>query len=105
MIVLTNDEIKKIGQAEMRHAETIAEQLFYLGGQLTTQPVPIFVGATLKAIINRDINCEANAIKLYKTILETTRKEDDEVTNLRFCHILEDEENDHDFFISIAEEM
>jgi bacterioferritin len=100
-----NDEIKKIAIAEMKHAETIAERLFYLGGIPTTKPDPIFVGRTLKEMINRDIKDELVAIKLYNTIIDTARKEGDEVTNMMFRHILEDEENHHDFFSSAAEEM
>ncbi|HJX68703.1 MAG TPA: ferritin-like domain-containing protein, partial [Dehalococcoidia bacterium] len=38
-----HDELKKIGIAEMKHAEAIAERLFYLGGIPTTKPTPIFV--------------------------------------------------------------
>jgi bacterioferritin len=99
-----SDEIKKIAIAEMKHAEIIAERLFYLGGKPTTKPDPIFVGANLKEMLARDIKDEAYAIKLYKTIIEVSRKEGDEVTNLMFRHILEDEENHHDFFTSAAEE-
>ncbi len=42
------DELKKVAIAEMKHAEEIAERLFYLGGVPTTKPEPIFVGKTLK---------------------------------------------------------
>jgi bacterioferritin len=100
-----NDALKKTAIAEMKHAETIAERLFYLGGKPTTKPEPIFVGANLKEMINKDITDEANAIKLYNTIIETARKEGDEVTNLMFRHILQDEEEHHDFFTTVAEEM
>lgn len=98
-----NDEIKKIAIAEMKHAETIAERLFYLGGKPTTKPDPIFVGVSLKEMLTQDIKDEATSIKLYNTIIEVARKEGDEVTNLMFRHILEDEENHHDFFTSAAE--
>ena len=40
------EELKQIAIAEMKHAETIAERLFYLGGIPTTKPSPIFVGNT-----------------------------------------------------------
>ncbi len=48
-------ELKSIAIAEMKHAESIAERLFYLGGTPTTKPSPIFVGRTLKEMIARDI--------------------------------------------------
>ena len=82
----------------MKHAEIIAERLFYLGGIPTTKPDPIFVGLTLKEMIARDVKDEANARKMYNTIIELSRKEGDEVTNLMFRHILQDEEEHHDFF-------
>ena len=50
-----HDELKKIAIAEMKHAEAIAERLFYLGGIPTTKPSPIFVGSTLKEMIKRDV--------------------------------------------------
>jgi bacterioferritin len=100
-----NDALKKIAVVEMKHAETIAERLYYLGERPTTKPEPIFVGTTLKEMIKQDIKDEANAIKLYTTIIEVARKEGDEVTNLMFRHILQDEEEHHDFFTTVAEEI
>jgi bacterioferritin len=45
------EELKKIAITEMKHAETIAERLFYLGGTPTTKPDPIFVRESLKEMI------------------------------------------------------
>jgi len=100
-----NDALKKTAIAEMKHAEIIAERLFYLGGIPTTKPEPIFVGSTLKEMIARDVKDEANAIKMYNTIIAVARKEGDEVTNLMFRHILQDEEEHHDLFTSLLEEI
>ena len=85
-----NSELKSIGIQEMKHAEVIAERLYYLGGTPTTKPSPIFVGDTLKAQIEQDIKDEAGAITLYKQILEKTRKEGDDTTNELFRDILAD---------------
>lgn len=46
----------------MKHAEAIAERLFYLGGIPTITPAPIFVGESLKEMIERDKKDEENAI-------------------------------------------
>lgn len=99
------EELKKIAVVEMKHAEDIAERLFYLGGTPTTKPKPIFIGKTLKEMIKRDIDDEANAIKLYKQIIEVARKDKDETTARMFRKILEDEEEHHDFFTSLVEEI
>ena len=100
-----HDELKSIGIAEMKHAEAIAERLFYLGGIPTTKPTPIFVGTTLKEMIERDVKDEENAIKLYKQIVEMARKEGDETTNRLFREILEQEEDHHDTFATLLEDL
>ena len=99
------DELKNIAIEEMKHAEKFAERLFYLGGIPTTKPDPIFVGTTLKEMIEKDAKDEETAIQLYKHGADVTRKEGDEVTNRIFREILEDEEDHHDTFTSLLEEI
>jgi bacterioferritin len=99
------DKIQKIAVEEMKHAESIAERLYYLGGIPTTKPSPIFVGDTLKQMIEQDIKDEANAITLYRQIIDLARKENDETTNHLFRDILEQEEDHHDTFTTLAEEI
>jgi len=99
------DELKNIAVAEMKHAETIAERLFYLGGIPTTKPEPIFVGKNLKEMIEQDAKDEEGAIKLYKHVLEVARSEGDETTYELFQDILADEEGHHDTFTSLLEEI
>lgn len=99
------DELRSIAVQEMKHAELIAERLFYLGGQPTTMPSPIVIGKTLKDMVAQDIKDEAGAIALYKTIVEMARKEGDETTNRLFREILQDEEDHHDTFTSLFEEI
>jgi bacterioferritin len=99
------DELKKIAITEMKHAEAIAERLFYLGGTPTTKPTEIFVGKTLKEMIQRDVKDEENAINLYKEIITQARAETDETTAYLFQNILKDEEEHHDFFTTLMEEI
>lgn len=80
------------------------ERLVYLGGEPTTQPNPIFVGETLKEMMERDKNDELGAIALYKEIIEKAREEGDETTVHLFRKILMDEEEHHDFFKGILGE-
>ncbi len=98
-------ELKSIAIAEMKHAEAIAERLYYLGGIPTTKPTPIFVGKTLKEMIAQDIKDEEGAVKLYKQIAEQARKEGDETTNRLFREILQQEEAHHDTFTTLLEEI
>ena len=98
-------ELRSIGIAEMKHAEAIAERLSYLGGIPTTKPSPIFVGTTLKEMIEQDVKDEENAINLYKQIVEMARKEGDETTNRLFREILQQEEDHHDTFTTLLEDL
>ena len=100
-----HEELKSIAIAEMKHAEAIAERLFYLGGKPTTKPSPIFVGETLKEMIERDVEDEENAVKLYKNIVEMAPKERDETTNRLFRQILQEEEDHHDTFTTLLEDF
>jgi bacterioferritin len=99
------DALKKIAIEEMKHAEAIAERLNYLGGIPTTRPTPIFVGDTLKEMITQDKKDEEGAIALYKKIIEVSRAEGDEVTNHLFREILTEEEDHHDVFSTLLEEI
>jgi bacterioferritin len=99
------NELRSIAIAEMKHAESIAERLYYLGGTPTTKPNPILVGTNLKEMIAQDVKDEENAIHLYKKIIEQARKEDDETTNRLFREILLQEEDHHDTFSTLLEDI
>lgn len=99
------DELESIARQEMKHAEMIAERIFYLGGTPTTKPDPIFVRENLKDMIEQDMKDEENAIKLYKQIIEKARKEGDETTNRLFREIMQQEEDHHDTFSTLDEEI
>jgi bacterioferritin len=72
--------IKKIAVDEMKHAEKVAERLWYLGGKPTTQPSPITVGENLKEMLTFDVKAEEGAIKMYKEIMQVAEKEGDVAT-------------------------
>ena len=99
------DELKTIAITEMKHAEAIAERLFYLGGTPTTKPNPIFVGSTLKEMIARDAEDEANAVRLYRQVIEAAVQEKDTTTARLFRKILQEEEEHHDTFVSLLENV
>ena len=95
--------IKKIAVDEMKHAEKIAERLWYLGGKPTTQPSPIKVGESLTEMLTLDVKAEERAIKMYKEIMEQAQKEGDVATKEMFEEIEAEEEEHHDFFTSLLE--
>jgi bacterioferritin len=97
------EPIKKIAIEEMKHAESIAERLDYLGGVPTIKPTPIEISGDLKEILKADINAEEEAISLYKDIINIAAAENDIVTKRLFENILEDEEEHHNTFTTFAE--
>jgi len=96
-------KLRDIAIAEMKHAEKIAERLWYLGGTPTTKPASIMVGGELWEMVGNDIKAEEEAIVLYKKIEKVAEAEGDVTTRFIFEGILEDEEDHHDFFTSLKE--
>ncbi len=103
--VAVQDKFKQTAIAEMKHAEKIAERLWYLGGTPTTKPDPIVVGGSLKEFLENDTKAEEEAITMYKAIIEMAQKEQDVTTAFIFKEILEDEEEHHDLFTTMLEEV
>jgi len=97
--------LKAIAITEMKHAEAIAERLAYLGGTPTTKPDPIFVGENLKEMLKLDKKAEEEAIALYRQTIEMAQKEGDTTTARLFRQILSDEEEHHDTFSGLLEEV
>ncbi len=94
------DIFEDIAIEEMKHAEKIAERLFYLGGTPTTKPTPINVGSSLEEMIESDLKDEDEAIELYTEIIKTADSEGDSTTRLLFEEIMmNEEEHRHTFMI------
>ena len=97
------DIFRDIAITEMKHAEAIAERLAYLGGTPTTKPDPIFVGGSLKEMLQRDAKAEEEAIALYKETIKVADEERDITTRRLFEEILGEEEEHHDTFTKLLE--
>ena len=94
------DIFEDIAIEEMKHAEKIAERLFYLGGTPTTKPTPIKVGGSLKEMVEADLEAENEAIEMYRKIIDLASENEDSTTRLLFEEILtEEEEHKHTFTI------
>jgi bacterioferritin len=65
----------------------------------------VFVGFFLKEMLTQDMADEQKAIEMYKQIIEMARKEADETTALLFMEILKDEEDHHDTFETLLEQV
>jgi bacterioferritin len=96
-------ELKSIGITEMKHAESIAERLDYLGGIPTTKPAPIEIGKNWKDMVELDVKAEVEAIEMYKEIIKLAIKEGDITTRELFEDLLGSEEGHHDYFTRVLE--
>lgn len=103
--VAVADEFRSVAITEMKHAEMIAERLWYLGETPTTKPTPIVIGDNLKQFLEVDTKAEVEAIDMYRQIIELARKEHDVTTAHMFESILSDEEDHHDLFTTMLEEV
>ncbi len=97
------EELKKVAIEEMKHAESIAERVDYLGGIPTTNPAKITVGDTPDQMITNDMMAEEETIDFYKSIIEKALEEKDYVTKKLFEGILLDEEDHHNIFRTLLE--
>jgi len=103
--IAVRDQFKQTAITEMKHAESIAERLWYLEGTPTTKPALIDVGKSLKEFLELDTKAEEEAVVMYKQIIELAQKEGDVTTAFMFKEILEDEEEHHDLFTTMLEEV
>ena len=94
------DIFEDIAIVEMKHAEKIAERLFYLGGIPTTKPSQIKVGNSLTEMIELDLEAENEAIELYTEIIKLADGVEDSTTRLLFEEILAEEE-EHKYTFTI----
>jgi bacterioferritin len=95
------DVFEDIAMDEMKHAEKIAERLFYFDVAPTTKPNPIAKGGTPEQMLKADVKAEEEAITLYKEIIKRAISEKDETTRLLFESILSEEERHHDTFTTL----
>jgi bacterioferritin len=90
-----------ISVEEMKHAEKIAERLFYFDVTPTTKPTPIAVGGNETQMLTANVKAEEEAITLYKEIIKQAISEGDDTTQHLFAELLAAEERHHDTFTTL----
>ncbi len=98
-------KFKETAIAEMKQAEELAERLWYLNGTPTAQLAPIKVGENLREFLELDTKMEEEGIRLYRKIIELAQKEGDLTTAFMIKEILEVEEEHHDLFTTMLQEV
>jgi len=85
--------LREIAIQEMKHAATIMERIYYLGGKATTKSSKITVGDSLSEFAKLGVKAEEEALTLYRQIIETAGKIGDWETREVFEKIYGEEES------------
>jgi len=84
--------LKEFGIQEMKHAGSIMERIYYLGGNATTNASKPVVGNSLSEFAKNGVKAEEEALILYRKIIEAAGKIGDWETRELFEKIYADEE-------------
>ena len=110
---LANDDYGKLAKvlkataiAEMKHAETLAERILFLGGTPTTKPdAEAKKGQKIADKIATDIALEEQAVVLYNEAAVACSEARDHVSKDIFEKLLKDEDAHLDMFINIKDHL
>jgi len=84
--------LREIAIQEMKHAASIMERIYYLGGQATTKAGKITVGNSISEFAKLGVHAEEEALTLYRKIIETSGQMGDWETRELFEKIYGEEE-------------
>jgi bacterioferritin len=84
--------LREIGIQEMKHAASIMERIYYLGGMATTKAKKPIVGDSLSQFAKLGVKAEEEALILYRKIIDEARKAGDYETHELFEKIYGEEE-------------
>jgi bacterioferritin len=84
--------LREIAIQEMKHAASIMERIYYLGGQATTKASKITVGDSISEFAKLGVKAEEEALVLYRTIIDSAGKMGDWETREVFEKIYGEEE-------------
>jgi bacterioferritin len=93
------DEFKEVAITEMKHAETLADRIDFLGGDPTTKPDSINTNdKDLMAMATTDLASEDEAVAMYRDALAKVSTMGDVTTRRLLEDILGDEEDHQNTF-------
>jgi bacterioferritin len=84
--------LREIAIQEMKHAASIIERIYYLGGHASTKSSKVTVGDSISEFGKLGVKAEEEALTLYRQIIETSGKMGDWETRELFEKIYGEEE-------------
>jgi bacterioferritin len=92
--------IKKQSIDEMKHAEALIERILFLDGTPTMDPLKLTVGASVRQVIESDLNLELSAVEQYNAAVQIALEQKDNGTRDLLVELLKDEESHVDWLES-----
>ncbi|MBI4484656.1 MAG: bacterioferritin [Acidobacteria bacterium] len=89
--------IRKQSIGEMKHAEELLERIIFLDGTPKMEPLPLTVGADVKAQLRNDLDLELKAVVMYNEAIKVAQEAGDNSSRELFERLLKDEEEHVDF--------
>lgn len=89
--------IRKQSIGEMKHAEEILERVLFLDAQPTMEPLPLSIGADVRAQLQNDLDLELKAVVMYNDAIKVAAEAGDNTSRELFERLLKDEEEHVDF--------
>jgi len=84
--------LKEIAIQEMKHAASIMERIYFLGGSATTKSDKPYIGNSISEFAKNGVKAEEEALVLYRKIIAEAEKMDDWETREMFEKIYSEEE-------------
>ena len=84
--------LRELAIQEMKHAASIMERIYYLGGEATTKSDKPVIGNSLSEFAKLGVKAEEEALVMYRKIIEATKKVGDWETRKLFKQIYAEEE-------------
>lgn len=85
--------LREFAIQEMKHAASIMDRIYYLGGEATTKSNTPIIGETLSEFAKNGVKAEKEALELYRKIINAAGKIGDWETRELFEKIYSDEES------------
>ena len=92
-----SEYIKKQSIDEMKHAEKLIERILFLDGSPSMEPLKLTVGASVRQVIESDLNLELSAVSQYNDAVRIALEQHDNGTRDIFVALLKDEESHVDW--------
>src|SRR5262249_20726903 len=89
--------IRKQSIGEMKHAEALLERILFLDGTPSMQPLPLTIGADVRAQLQNDLDLELKAVVMYNDSIKIATDAGDNASRELFEVLLKDEEQHVDF--------